>query len=164
MTVEDNKDPLAQMHFRRIGREFAMQFLFQCDLVETDDLDLALENFWEQVEESDILPMNRIYRRGREYAMTLIMGVINRLEELDDRIEALSRHWEMDRLATVDRNILRVAIYEMIHEEQVPPLVSLNEAIEIAKDYSDEKASKFINGILNNVLNSLDRPLRDKKN
>jgi len=154
MSEEMNEQNM-QLHFKRVGREFAMQFLFQVDVVEVEDREKALEIFWSQVEESEILPMNRIYRKGREFAENIINGVCEYIAELDDIIDNASDRWSIDRMATVDKNIMRVAVYEMKYNEEVPAAVSIDEAIEIAKDFSDEKSAKFINGILDNIKSTL---------
>ena len=76
------------------------------------------------------------------------------------KIKDFTKHWEWDRISLVDRNIMRVAVYEMLFDMEVPPVVSINEGVEIARDYSDEKSANFINGVLNAVKDSLDRPER----
>jgi N utilization substance protein B len=70
-------------------------------------------------------------------------------------------NWDLDRMAGVDRNILRLAIYEMLHREDIPPVVSINEAVDLAKKYSTEDSGKFVNGILDNIKSRLDRPARE---
>ncbi len=164
MSDNNSNKNLTQLHFKRVGREFAMQFLFQSDSLESASLDESLsetkEVFWTQVEESEILPMNRIYRKGREFAEQLISGVKENLEKIDSEIERCADSWKLDRMAVVDKNVMRVAAYEMLFSEDVPPIVSINEAIEIAKDFSDEQSAKFINGVLNKLKDSLDRSAR----
>jgi N utilization substance protein B len=148
-------------HSKRLGREFAMQFLYQRELAgeaaEPDDL----EHFWVQVGESAVIPESRDFRRARKYAEALIHGVSVEQEELDRQIGAhATPAWPLNRMAAVDRNLLRVAIYEMLHCPEVPPVVSINEAIEIAKEFSGDESGAFINGILNSIMAGLDRPTR----
>lgn len=96
----------------------------------------------------------------QEFAEGLIRGVMEKLPELDAKIKSLADNWDLSRLAPVDRNILRLAIYEMLFREEIPPVVSINEAIEIAKRYSTEESGKFVNGILDRVKKELLRPAR----
>ncbi|OGV51737.1 MAG: transcription antitermination factor NusB [Lentisphaerae bacterium GWF2_44_16] len=162
MTAFSNRktEKRAPTHFKRLGRELAMQFLFQLDVLgarSPDDLEL----FWEQAENSGAFPKNRVFRKGREYAVTLISGVIENIEEIDKVISEHSEKWDMKRMAVVDRNVMRVAVYEMCHCMDVPPVVSIDEAVEIAKDFSSEKSGLFINGILNGVKDGLTRSPRE---
>jgi N utilization substance protein B len=148
-------------HSKRLGREFAMQFLYPRELAgeaaEPDDL----EHFWEQVGESAVIPESRDLRRARKYAESLIQGVTAEQAELDRQIAAhATPAWPLNRMAAVDRNLLRVAVYEMLRCPGVPPVVSINEAIEIAKEFSGDESGAFINGILNSIMATLDRPTR----
>ena len=99
-------------------------------------------------------------KRGIPFAEGLIAGVIGHLTEIDALLADLAEHWDVGRMAVVDRNILRLALYEMHHEDSIPPVVSLNEAIELAKEFSGAEAARFINGILDRALSALDRPAR----
>ena len=123
---------------RRIAREKALQSIFQIDMNETspkDAIDYVLDG-----EASD------------DYLEKLVEGVTEHIEEMDSILTKHLEKWTIDRLATVDRNILRVAVYEMIHcKEDVPVNVVINEALEIAKIYGDESSSKFINSVLSKV-------------
>jgi len=150
----------SQSHFKRLGRELAMQYLFQTDL-NGEDNKLLLSEFWQQADESGKFPQNRIFRKGREYAEELIAGIIEHKDEIDKVILEKSEKWNLDRMPIVDRNIMRVAIYEMFYVAEVPPVVSINEAVGISKDYSTEKSGPFINGLLNSVKDDLDRPARE---
>ena len=87
--------------------------------------------------------------------------VIARLPEIDERITKYAANYELNRLAVVDRNILRVAIYEILFNLAVPPVVAINEAIEIAKRFGSEESSKFVNGVLDRVKGEVGRPLRE---
>lgn len=148
-------------HYKRLGREFAMQFLFQRELSGPDSLANDLEHFWMQVSDSVMVSEDREFRRARKYAETLIAGVDREQVGLDQKIsEHATPSWPLGRMAAVDRNLLRVAVYEMLHCPGVPPVVSINEAIEIAKEFSGEESGAFINGILNSVMSKLDRPAR----
>jgi len=86
--------------------------------------------------------------------------VIERRDELDERIRKYAKNWDLKRMATVDRNIMRLAIYEMLYRLDIPPVVSINEAVDIAKRYSTDDSGKFVNGILDQVRAELLRPAR----
>lgn len=136
---------------RREGREAAVQFLVYCDLNRGAGLDSAAE-FWE------LRPAGNAIR---EFAVKLVEGVLAQRTEVDERISRYAENYEIGRLAVVDRNILRLAIYEMLHRTDIPPIVSINEAIEIAKRFGSEESSRFVNGILDRVKMDLSRPLRE---
>ena len=111
----------SQSHFKRLGRELAMQYLFQSDLnAAEEDGQLMLSEFWAQADESGKFPHNRIFRKGREYAEELIAGILDHKEEIDKVILDKSEKWNLDRMPIVDRNIMRVAIYEMLYVAEVP--------------------------------------------
>ncbi|MBE6370516.1 MAG: transcription antitermination factor NusB [Lentisphaerae bacterium] len=144
-----------KFHFKRLGRELAMQFLFECDIAGTDDLAENLENFWFQAEHSGEFPNSRIFRKARAYAEKIISGVCENESSIDAVISETSDKWDISRMSTVDRNIIRVAVFELFHCPDIPALVSINEAIEIAKDYSSSKSGNFINGLLNTIKDKL---------
>lgn len=150
------KHPLVPMlHFKRLGRELAMQFLFQCDVAGMDDFAQSLENFWLQAEHSGEFPTNRIFRKARAYAEKIIAGVCEHETEIDQIIRDLSDRWDISRMPVVDRNIIRVGIFELYYCPDIPALVSIDEAIEIARDYSSAQSGNFINGLLNAVKDQL---------
>jgi N utilization substance protein B len=160
MTANADKDKM-RMHAKRLGRELAMQFLFQHGFSEEGDLEKEWDNFFEQACFEHELKDNRFARKGREYAQALIKGILENIKDIDAAINEKAQKWDMDRMALVDRNILRVAAYEMLFVPDVPPIVSINEAVEIGRDYSGQKAGNFINGVLNGIKDSLDRPARE---
>lgn len=121
---------------RREAREKALQALFQIELNEMS-LDQAIKNIME--DEQD------------DYMEKLVEGVMANKAEIDSIIEPNLDNWRMDRLSKVDLSLLRLSVYEIKYLDDVPNRVSLNESIEIAKIYSDEKSSKFINGVLANI-------------
>ena len=135
---------------RREGREVAVQFLVYCDLNQGAGPATA-EEFW------DLRPASKSIR---EFALDLVEGVLRHRGETDERIGRYAENYDLHRLAVVDRNILRLAIYEMLHRNDIPPVVSINEAIEIAKRFGTEESSRFVNGILDRVKLDLTRPLR----
>jgi transcription antitermination protein NusB len=163
------------MGTRREARERAVQFLFQYDLNPPEELEGALEVFWESQHQAGISDQTRrIALRNQEelpppsaeeaavrvFADPLIRGVVAQRDDLDQQIRKHVRNWELHRIAVVDRNVLRLAIYEMLHRDDIPPVVSINEAVEIAKRFSTEESGKFVNGILDKIRGELMRPAR----
>ncbi|MEX0324684.1 MAG: transcription antitermination factor NusB [Puniceicoccaceae bacterium] len=140
------------MSRRRDNRVAAIQFLYQWSINTTDDLPGALRLFYEEMEQP---------RDYYGFADDLIHGVIHHLEEIDGIIQKYLRNWDFDRIAKVDLAILRLAIYEMLKRTDIPPIVSINEAIDLSKEFSIPDAKRFINGILDQFKLTLDRPLRE---
>ncbi|HSA58424.1 MAG TPA: transcription antitermination factor NusB [bacterium] len=124
---------------RRKSREFALQLLYEME-VKGADPKSVLERAHEDVSEE-----------GRKFATDLLDGTYRNRKEIDELIERHSLHWKMARMAVVDRNILRLAVYELLYLHDVPTSVVLNEAIEIAKKFGTEDSGAFINGILDKV-------------
>ena len=156
---------MAVKHFRSIAREWAMQFLFQHDLASIENKEEAIDIFLDQVRDSDVsddYPSDaKMLRKANKAARDIIDGVLKNLSTIDKLISEYSSKWTIERMATVDRNVVRVAVYEMLFCPKVPPVVSLNEAIEIAKVYGADNTASFVNGVLNAVMNTLDRPSRE---
>lgn len=136
---------------RRDARQAALQYHFWRDLHHGDGPD-KIEDFWE------FLPTKE---RVREFAQPLIDGMNTHLAEIDDRIRRVAENYEFRRIAPVDRNILRLAIYEMLYRDDIPPVVSINEAIELAKKFGGPESGRFVNGILDRVKSELTRPARE---
>ncbi len=144
------------MSNRREGREAAIQFLFQLDLNATPAAELAA-GFWQlRTEDRSVAAVPKV----RTFAEELIAGVAAHRAEIDERMNACLMNYELGRLAAVDRNILRVAIYELLHSEEVAPVIIINEAIEIAKKFGTDKSGGFVNGILDRIKNDVGRPAR----
>jgi N utilization substance protein B len=141
------------MSKRREGREAAVQFLFQADLNDTPAAELA-SGFW--TIRSEDSPSAKV----RAFTDELLAGVAAHRPEIDERIKACLVNFELGRLAAVDRNVLRVAIYELLYSPDVAPVIIINEAIEIAKKFGTEKSGGFINGVLDRVKNEIGRPAR----
>ena len=139
------------MGLRRDAREAAVQFLYQLDTHKPADVEKALEEFWRQ---NDSKP------NVRDFANDLLRGTLEKKTEIDAKITSLADNWDFARLAVVDRNILRLALYEMLFRTEIPPVVSINEAIEIAKKFSSAESGKFVNGLLDRVKKDLLRPAR----
>lgn len=136
------------MGFRRKGREYALQLLFESDVVRGEGTALEAVTgrfapFWAQ---------RRAQPEVRSFAEILVRGVAGHEHEIDRMLTRHARHWSLDRMAAVDRNVLRLAVYELCYEGDVPPRVVLNEAIEIAKKYGSEDSGAFVNGVLNDIV------------
>jgi len=137
------------MGSRRKARECALQMLFAADVASTRPDELA-RNFWSELADGEL------DEDGREFATRLALGTLAHLEEVDVRIKSRAEHWRIDRMATVDRNVLRLAVYEFIHEP-TPRTVAINEALEVARRFSTYEATQFINGILDAIKRDLDQ-------
>ncbi len=97
----------------------------------------------------------------REFAQPIIEGMVAHLPDIDERIRRYCENYEFRRISPVDRNVLRLAIYEMLYRDDIPPVVSINEAIELAKAYGGADSGRFVNGILDRIRKDLDRPARE---
>ncbi len=130
---------------RRQSRESAMQVLYQVDVGKMA-VNEALQNIQEQFE---------LTGPDLEFTGQLVYGTMEKLAELDKTMSVHSREWQVERMAAVDRNILRLALYEMLYIQEIPPNVSINEAVEMAKRFSGEESGRFINGILGAVARQI---------
>ena len=140
------------MSRRRDNRVAALQFLYMWDANPPQDLAAELRRFFEAQEHP---------RDYYGFAEELANGTIEHIGEVDDVIKEHARNWDFKRIARVDLAILRLAIYEMLHRRDIPPVVSINEAIDLSKSFSIPDAKRFINGILDQFKLKLNRPLRD---
>ncbi|GFP20938.1 transcription antitermination protein NusB [Candidatus Hakubella thermalkaliphila] len=125
---------------RHRQRKFVLDILYQADLLERkikDDLTEELEH-------------KKEFRT--DFVMSLVEGVAEKKEYIDDLIQESSRHWSLERMPIVDRNILRMAIYEILFMEDIPLKVSINEAVELAKTYGTDESGRFVNGVLGNII------------
>jgi N utilization substance protein B len=163
---------------RREARERAVQFLFQHDLNPPENLEAALNHFWDSQRAAAIAEEKGVANWGqpielpppsadeaavRLFAEPLIRGALEHRDEADGIIKKHAQNWDLHRMAAVDRNILRLAIYEMLYRDDIPPVVSINEAVDIAKKFSTQDSGKFVNGILDKVKGELMRPAREVK-
>lgn len=155
-----------------------MQFLFQHDLNPPENLDRALDEFWQSQraaaiadekgkahwnESIELPPPTVEEAEMRLFADPLIRGTLEQRDAIDENIKRHVQNWDFTRIAAVDRNILRLAIYEMLHRDDIPPVVSINEAVDIAKKFSTNDSGKFVNGILDKVKGEILRPARGQK-
>jgi N utilization substance protein B len=139
------------MGSRRKARECALQMLFAADVAGTRGDQLA-RMFWSELADGEL------DASGQDFATRLAMGTLAHLDEVDERIRSRAEHWRISRMALVDRNLLRLAVYEFLHEA-TPRTVTINEALEIARRFSTWEATQFINGILDAIKRDLDRDL-----
>ena len=137
------------MGSRRKARECALQMLFAADVAGTRGDQLA-RMFWSELADGEFEP------GAQEFATRLALGALAHLDEVDERIRSRAEHWRISRMALVDRNLLRLAVYEFLHEP-TPRTVTINEALEIARRFSTWEATQFINGILDAIKRDLDR-------
>ncbi len=118
-----------------------MQMLYQMDIRRAAPTEIVKE-FWDHQESSEEI---------RQFANELFTGTVERLPEIDPLIASHAENWNLHRMAVIDRNILRLGVFELLHLTDVPPKVSINEAIELAKRFGDSESGKFINGILDAI-------------
>lgn len=160
---------------RREARERAVQFLFQHDLNPPENLELELATFWNSQraaaiedekgaakwgEKTELPPPTIEEAEMRLFSEPLIRGVIQHRDAIDEHIKKHTKNWDFHRIAAVDRNVMRLALFEMLHREDIPPAVSINEAVDIAKKFSTEDSGKFVNGILDKIRGELMRPAK----
>lgn len=135
---------------RRNAREFALQLLFQYDFTRKSSGDLIKEFWTDKQVEKDV----------QTFADDLFRGTVENMEAIDEILKGTAEHWVLQRMATVDRNILRAACYEILYRKDIPPVVTINESIEIAKKYSSAEAASFINGLLDRIARKYAKVLR----
>ena len=138
------------MGTRSKSREATLQFLFQDDFTGQGDLDE--QTFIERFEQ--FCALYQVSRKARPYALELLQGIRTRIGEIDTAITSHATNWRLERIAGMDRNLLRIGIFELLHAADVPPQVAINEAVEIAKRFGSEESPAFINGVLDAVQQS----------
>jgi N utilization substance protein B len=134
---------------RHKARECALQMLFAADMADRDGTHLT-ENYWNELGDT------AIDDRTRDFANSLVRGTLREIETIDTRIRTRAEHWRIERMAIVDRNVLRLAVYEFLYHD-TPATVAINEALEIARRFSTYEATQFINGILDAIKQDLDK-------
>ena len=133
----------------------AVQFLYQWEANRPDELLDSLSTFFLNQEE------NRDYY---SFGESLVLGAIENISEIDEAVSKQAKNWKFDRIAKVDLAVLRLALYELLFRDDIPPIVSINEAIDLGKTFSNLESKRFINGILDEVKKSIQRPLRKANN
>ena len=129
----------------------AVQFLYQWEANKPDELLDSIGTFFSNQEE------NREYY---SFGESLVLGAVENISEIDKAISKQAKNWKFDRIAKVDLAVLRLALYELLFRDDIPPIVSINEAIDLGKTFSNLESKRFINGILDEVKKSIQRPLR----
>lgn len=138
------------MATRRDAREWAVQLLFQLDL-NPASTDTAFADFWETRD---------VDAKSRAFVEEVVSGTRGRLEQIDASIRKYAENWAIDRMGVVERNVLRMALFEMYVRLDIPPVVTINEAVDLAKYFGTKESGRFINGILDRARKDLDRPSR----
>jgi transcription antitermination factor NusB len=138
------------MRKRTQAREFALQILYQIDITH-DAPDEAVADFWRAQAETETS------EEVKDFTAQLVRGASGHLKEIDLKISQYATNWQLQRMAVVDRNIMRLGAFELIWRQDIPPKVSINEAVELAKKYSGQEAGKFVNAILDKIKLEKDR-------
>ncbi|MEQ8762332.1 MAG: transcription antitermination factor NusB [Planctomycetota bacterium] len=140
------------MRKRTLAREVALKFLYQVDLLGKEVLS-ELEPFLrEETDDAEVMVFSR----------QLIHGTVEHFADIDEKLQGVTKNWDIQRMATIDRNILRIAVYEMLWCRDIPPKVSINEAIELGKRYSTINSGAFINGLLDRIKELAEAKVREE--
>ncbi|RNC29260.1 MAG: N utilization substance protein B [Candidatus Dichloromethanomonas elyunquensis] len=140
---------------RRLARETALQVLYQIDITgETQNIQEIIQNWAAEF---------NVSAKNMGFTQQLVIGTIEKREDIDQKISRTAHEWALDRMNTVDRNLMRLAIYEMNYCPETPQKVTLNEAIEIAKRFGGEDSARFINGILDKVMDASEKLEKEHK-
>jgi len=129
------------MRKRTQGREYALQILYQIDITK-DPEDRILADFWKGLEAEPEVS---------DFAAKLVTGTVRNMNKIDEVISKYASNWKLSRMAVIDRNVLRMATYELLFCDDIPPKVSINEAVDLAKKFGDTESGKFVNGILDKI-------------
>ena len=129
------------MRKRSKARALALSFLYQLDITNEDPA-CALAHFWQE---------HRPTNQTKEFTKQIVQGTLANLAQIDNVISKYAQNWQLKRMAVIDRNILRLGSFELLFLADIPPKVSINEAVELAKKYGDVESSKFVNGILDKI-------------
>lgn len=132
---------------RRKSREHTLKILYRRDITK-EDIDKIIKSYWEE---------NKINSGITGFSEQLAKGTVSNLEKIDDYIGKVSEHWTIDRMGIIDRNILRIAVHELLFMEDIPPKVTIDEAIEIAKKFGTDDSADFVNGLLDKIKNDLEK-------
>ena len=144
---------MPKLSVRRKGREIALQILYQCDWNTIEDIDKAIMEYATGLA-SEAIPEND---PALAFGRTRLQGVLSHKAEIDSILQRNAKRWRLDRMASVDRNILRMGAFELYYCPDIPPKVAINEALELAKKFCSGESSAFVNGILDAVLRDKER-------
>jgi N utilization substance protein B len=157
--LAQNQETVRTHKRRRLARELALRLLFQqetTNLQPEESLIIFEQNFDPKNDTVAALDLSADnFAQAWPLAKELFLGVFGHQKQLDEDIKKATVNWSLERMAPVDRALIRLAYYEMLFREDIPPKVSLNEALEIAKNYGDEDSKAFINGVLDKLLNRI---------
>ena len=132
------------MRKRTRARQLALEVLFQVDLLGASSLTEAMEDMAGRSDDATVTA----------FAVALVRGTLDKVADIDRVIREVAENWDLARMATVDRNVLRLGAFELLYREDIPPKVSINEAIDLAKSYSTAESGTFVNGILDRIKNA----------
>ncbi|WP_308639046.1 transcription antitermination factor NusB [Paenibacillus silvisoli] len=142
---------------RRLAREIVVQSLYQLEMNEEATAASAVDMLVDEVREENEIEANAAdVDRIDDYVREMVRGVLERKAAIDDMLQHYLTGWQVDRLSRVDRQILRLACYELVFRDDVPPKAIINEAIELAKHFGTDESGKFVNGVLGRLLQALD--------
>ena len=145
------------MGARKKGREIALQILYQLEWTRDRDIDRAIGSYLDHLKSGKLLESDPAV----DFVRRLVVGVLSNLDEIDAMLAGHARHWRLDRMALVDRNILRIGAYELCYCPDIPPKVAINEAVELGKMFGSDDSPSFVNGILDAVLRGRQGFLQD---
>lgn len=131
------------MRKRTFARECALKILYRIE-ISKESIETSLKDFWSKSADS-------ADKESHDFAETLVKGTCENLAAIDNIISKYTDNWNISRMAVIDKNIMRMCVYEMLYRDDIPPNVSINEAIELAKKYGDVDSGKFVNGILDKI-------------
>jgi N utilization substance protein B len=147
-------DVLIKMRKRTQARENALKILYQIDITKLSP-EVCLNDFWQ---------MNlEVVSEIKDFTVFLANGVMANIEKIDEVITAAAKNWQIKRMAVIDRNILRLSCYELLYCKDIPPKVSINEAVDLAKRFGDNESGGFVNGILDNINKTYAQMSTDEK-
>jgi transcription antitermination factor NusB len=149
---------------RRLAREIAVQSLYQMEMNEVtaaEAVDMLMEEARQHDNELGAQPAEAA--KVNEYTRSLVMGVVERKKAIDEMLQQHLTGWQVDRLSRVDRQVLRLACYEMVFRDDVPPKAAINEAIELAKHFGTEESGKFVNGVLGKLIGAINHSKQDQQ-
>jgi N utilization substance protein B len=144
---------MPKLSVRHKGREIALQILYQCEWNTTEDIDKVITEYATSLA-SEAIPEND---PALAFGRTRLQGVLTHKAEIDSILKKNAKHWRLDRMASVDKNILRIGAFELCYCPDIPPKVAINEALELAKIFCGGESGAFINGILDAVLRDRER-------
>ncbi|MCG2711007.1 MAG: transcription antitermination factor NusB [Candidatus Omnitrophica bacterium] len=130
------------MRNRTLSRECALQILYTVDIQKTAPLAELVNDYWQKRSDDEII---------RQFAMVLVNGTLAHRKDIDKLITEYTDNWRIERMAVIDRNIIRMATFELMYLEQIPPKVAINEAVELAKKFGDDESGRFVNGVLDKI-------------